>query len=73
MAAFCMEVAHSPAVSHHEAVKSPLLAKDLDQKLVAAAARFAFIRIICAHHLLHVSGLDQLLECIKICLIEVSP
>ena len=73
MAAFCMEVAHSPAVSHHEAVKSPLLAKDLDQKLVAAAARLAFVCIVCAHDFLYVSGLDELFECIQICLIEVSP
>ena len=73
MAALCVEVAHCPAVSDHKTVESPLLAQNLDQKLVAAAARLAFVSIVSAHHLLYISSLDELLECIKICLVKISP
>ena len=73
MATLSVEVTHRPAVCHHKAIESPLLAENLDQKLVASAAWLAFICIVCTHDLLHICGLDELLECIQICLIEISP
>ena len=73
MAAFCMEIAHSPAVGHNKSVISPLVAKNLDKKLVAAAARLAFIGIICTHDLLYISGFHKSFESIEISLREVSP
>ena len=73
MAAFCVKITDSPAVCYNDAVESPLLSQDLDQKLVTSAARLAFVRIVCAHNLLDISSFHQTLECIEIGLVEVTP
>ena len=71
--AFSEEVVHSPAVCHDKSVEAPLLAEDLDQKLVASAARLAFVCIIRAHDLLYISSFHETFECIEVCLVEVTP
>ena len=64
MTALGMEITHCPAVGHYKSVISPLVAKDLDKKLVTTAARLAFVGIVCTHDFLHISGLHQSFECI---------
>ena len=71
--AFSEEVVHSPAVSHYKTVEAPLLSEDLDKKLVTSAARLAFICIVRAHNLLYISSFHETLECIEVCLVEITP
>src|SRR6478609_754450 len=44
-----MQVAQRPAVAHHEAVKLPLSAQDVDQQPLARAAGFTIGAIVSAH------------------------
>ena len=44
----------------------------MGKKTVAAAARVAFISVVCAHYLLHMCFLNEVLESWQICLIEVA-
>ena len=72
MLALVIEVVDRVAVSEDDSVVVPLAAEDIYQKTVAGTARFAFIAVVCTHHLTYVAFLYEGLESRKICLPEVT-
>ena len=57
------EVANGTAVCYNQALESPLVTQYVLQQTVAGAAWLTLVTVICAHNLLHVSVLNQALEC----------
>ena len=51
--ALVVEVVHGPAVGHDNLVVTPLVAQDVDEELLAAAARLALKTVVGTHHLPH--------------------
>ena len=56
------EIADGSAVTHHQSSEAPLVAEDLAQQFVAAAAGLALEALIGAHHLLDAADLHEVLE-----------
>ena len=56
------EIADGSAVAHHQSPEAPLVAEDLAQQFVAAAAGLALEALIGAHHLLDAADLHEVLE-----------
>ena len=72
MLAACVEVVDGTAVRYNQGLESPLVAQDIGQKTVAAAAGLALITVVGAHNLLNVSLGYQSLECRQVGLPEVT-
>ncbi len=66
------EVVDGVAIGEDDGVVAPLVAQDVDEQAVAAAAGLAFKALIGAHHLAHVGFLHQCLKGWQIRLPEVA-
>ena len=56
------EVVDGVAVGQHDGIVAPLVAQDVDKQTVAGATGLALETLVGAHHLAHVTFLDQCLE-----------
>ena len=72
MAPLLPEVVDGPAVAHHQSLVAPLVAQNLLQQSVVAAAGLAVPSLVGTHHLGHVSLLHECLEGRQIGLPEVA-
>ena len=57
-----VEVTDGAAVRHNQAAEAPLVAEDVREEPVAAAAGISLIALVCAHHFLDVAVLHNLAE-----------
>ena len=72
MLATGIEVVDGTAVRYNQSLESPLVAQDIGQQTVTAAAGLALIAVVCAHNLLNVSLGYQSLECRQVGLPQVT-
>ncbi len=61
-----VKITDGVAVGNNKPVKSPFVAQNLYKKLVAAAARLAFITVVGAHDLLDIGRTHEFLKSVKI-------
>ena len=67
-----IEVVYGTAVRYNQSLESPLVAQDISEQTVTAAAGLALISVVGAHHLLDIGLGHQSLECRQIGLPQVT-
>ena len=65
---FGVEVVDGIAICNYQSVVAPLVSQYVDKQSVACATRLTLESLIGAHHLAHITFLNQGLECWQICL-----